>query len=415
MDTAQAADLSTDVMRMIVRRPIFKRDRSVWGYELVSDKPWSSDGVGTGALKRLVSGQLEKLAALGVGPGDGKKLFLNIDSEDLLHNTWSRRWDQCVFGICGGAVCSQACSGFADRAHELGGSVALEADGPSGTAVMDKCDIIKVSLAGKTPADIVGIRKRYKEFSGKLLATDIPDWETFEGTKALGFHYFQGPFFVEPRIEKGAKLQPSMVSKLQLLRELGAPVCEMQELARIIASDVSLSYRILQYINSASFGLKNKIKSIQQAISLLGLDELKHWATVVTMTDLDSTPNGEELAYMALQRARFLSGLASTIKACRHTPETMFLLGLFSMLDALLDHPMEKALEGIPLANDLKEGLCGADNEYGDCLRMLAAVERGDWEIANGLLSRYGACVTKAATEYLKASRWAARQLPNMK
>jgi len=416
MDTAQAADLGTNAMRMFVRQPIFKRDRSVWGYELISDKSWASGNGGTVSLTGVVSAQLENLAALGIDTGDGKKLFLNIDNAELLrHADLSRGWDRCVFAVCGEAACLQACSGFADHAHAHGGSIVLESGDASTDSLRSKCDIIKVSLAGKVPSEIVDIRKKYKDFGGKFLATDVPDWETFEGTKALGFQYFQGPFFAGPRIVKDAKLQASAVSKLQLLRELGAPVCEMQELANIIASDVSLSYRILQYINSASFGLKNKIKSIQQAISLLGLDELKQWATVVTMTDLDSTPKGGELAYMALQRARFLSGLAAAIKACPQPPESMFMLGLFSMLDALLAHPMEEALKGIPLADDLKEGLCGGDNEYGACLRMLAAVERGDWDAANGILARYGACVAEAATEYLRASSWAAKQLPNMK
>jgi EAL and modified HD-GYP domain-containing signal transduction protein len=210
-------------------------------------------------------------------------------------------------------------------------------------------------------------------------------------------------------------LAVSSTAKLQLLRELANPDCEMDELAMIIASDISLSYRMLKYINSASFGLRNKIKSIQQAVSLLGLKEIRHWATVVVMTDLDSSPKGEELAYMALQRGRFLSKLAGTIAGFRHSPNTMFMLGLFSLLDSLLSYPMDKALEDIPLADEIKDALCGTLNEFRDWLLMVEAVELGRWAIANEILVKYGACFTQAATQYMKAATWAASQIPNMR
>jgi EAL and modified HD-GYP domain-containing signal transduction protein len=209
-------------------------------------------------------------------------------------------------------------------------------------------------------------------------------------------------------------LAATATAKLQLLRELANPDCEMDELAAIIASDISLSYRMLRYINSASFGLRNKIKSIQQAVSLLGLNEIRHWATVVAMTDLDSTPKGEELAYMALQRGRFLSKLAGTIKGFSHSSSTMFMLGLFSLLDALLSYPMDKALDNVPLDDEIKAALCGTLNEFRDWLLMVEAVELGNWAIANEILGRYGACFTQAATQYMKASAWASSQLHNM-
>ena len=130
---------------------------------------------------------------------------------------------------------------------------------------------------------------------------------------------------------------------------------------------------------------------------------------------LDSSPKGEELSYMALQRGRFLSKLTATISGFKHSPNTMFMLGLFSKLDALLSYPMEKALEDIPMDAEIKDGLCGTLNEFRDWLRLLDAVEVGNWNIANDILGRYGACFTQAATQYMKAATWAAQQLPDMK
>ncbi len=403
----------------LVRQPIFSRDKDVWGYELVgSGKPVLSNGRVASSFADLVAVYQENLSALGEQLAAGKKIVMNISDDHQINETnLPDGLDMCVVGLSQNVAGLPQCSQFVDIMRGGGGVFALseELDPHVFKDLAPRCDIIKVSLAGKTPPEIVKIRQLYKDYDAELLATDVTSWEAFEGTRALGFTYFQGPFFAIPQVEEGNMISASSVAKLQLLRELSNPNCEMEELATIIASDVSLSFRILKYINSAAFGLKNKIKSIQQAVSLLGLNEVRHWSTVVVMTDLDSTPKGEELAFMALQRGRFLSRLAETIKGFKHSANTMFMLGLFSKLDALLSYPMEKAVEEIPLDMDIKEGLCGTFNEFRDWLRMLEAVEIGNWGIANDVLSQYGACFTQAATQYLKASTWAASQLPDMK
>ncbi len=403
----------------LVRQPVFTRDKDIWGYELVaSTVPVMQDGKLASSFAELVSVYQSNLSTLDGGFVDGKKILMDIFKETQLSCCQlPEKCDQCIVGLSQDIAASSACPLFVDSLREGGVGVALdegiETDIFKNFA--DKCDVVKVSLADKTPQEIVKIRQKYKGYDFELLATDVTSWEAYEGTRALGFTYFQGPFFSIPQIEKGKEISASAVSKLQLLRELGNPNCEMEELATIIASDVSLSYRILKYINSASFGLKNKIKSIQQAVSLLGLNEVRHWATVVVMTDLDSTPKGEELAFMALQRGRFLSRLVEGMKDFKYSPNTMFMLGLFSKLDALLSYPMDEALKDIPLDQEIKEGLCGTLNEFRDWLRMLEAIEIGNWAIANDILSRHGACFTDAATQYMKAASWAAHQLPDMK
>ena len=404
---------------LVVRQPIFDRDKSVWGYELIASEEGSVGAQAEGAsLNNLVMAYKDSMSNMCAELSTDKKILLNLDREAYLEcNCGVKGYNDCAFGVYDAAASSDQCPAFTEIMRENGGTVVLDCDMDADVLekLLGNCDIVKVSMKDKTPPDIVGIRRKFKEFDGMLLATDVATWEDFEGTRALGFKYFQGPFFNIPEVKKDEPLSSSSVAKLQLLRELNNPACEMAELSTIIASDVSLSYRILRYINSASFGFKTKIKSIQQAVSLLGLKELKHWATLVVMTDLDSTPKGEELAYMALQRGRFLSTLAGTIKGFSHSANTMFMLGLFSKLDALLSYPMEKALEEIPLDQDIKDGLCGTLNEFRDWLLMLNAVEVGNWGIANTILSRYGACFTSAATEYMKAAKWAAEQLPDMK
>jgi len=398
---------------LVVRQPIFDRDKAVWGYELRAGSTRPDGSPAT--LDDIVAAYRATLDPDSGALVRDKKILLTIVAESGLDVSLADI-DCCVFGLCGQAASSPRCRELVEALRERGGIVALDvdADGTADAELVKRADIVKVSLSGKAPPEIVKLRARFKTFGGDLLATDVDGWEAFEGTRALGFRYFQGPFFGVPLSGGETVLAATATAKLQLLRELANPECEMDELAGIIASDITLSYRMLKYINSASFGLRNKIKSIQQAVSLLGLNEIRHWATVV-VTDLDSTPKGEELAYMALQRGRFLSKLAGTIKGFPHSASTMFMLGLFSLLDALLSYPMDKALEGVPLDDDIKAALCGTLNEFRDWLLMVEAVELGNWSVANEILSRYGACFTQAATQYMKASAWAASQIPNMR
>ena len=405
---------------IVVRQPIFSRDKDIWGYELLSSGlPSKSEESGIFSLTDFIGVFQDYFSTLVSEPLFKEKRFLLDVPEGvrLQGDELPESWKQCIFGICQAVADDSDCRGFAECVRTGGGCVALDGDvdPESANDLLGQSDIVKVSLAGKTPPEIVNLRRNYKNFSGKLLVTDVNSWEAFEGTRALGFSYFQGPFFSIPQVKDDLELPASAVVKLQLLRELGNPDCEMDDLAAIIASDVSLSYRILKYINSAFFGLKNKIKSIQQAVSLLGLNEVRHWTTVVVMSDLDSTPKGEELSYMALQRGRFLSKLTESMKEFEHSPNTMFMLGLFSKLDALLSYPMDKALEDIPLDDAIKDGLCGTLNEFRDWLLLLDAVEIGNWKIANNILGKYGACLTSAATQYMKAAAWAASHLPQMK
>ena len=361
-EVATGSDAKTE-RSLIVKQPIFDRDKNVWGYEILANSTLTfSDGEEVISLSDLVTAYQENLSMLGGNLSTGKKIVLNLPEDIHLSNeNLPAGWDNCVFKVCKQIASSPGCSKFADSMRACGGTMALadSVDPVALNKLVDRMDIIQVSLAGKTPPEIIKLRRKYKNFKGKLLATDVSSWEAFEGTRALGFKYFQGPFFAVAQIQDDKKLSASSIAKLQLLRELGNPDCEMDELAAIIAADVSLSYRILKYINSISFGLRSNIKSIQQAVSLLGLKEVRHWATVVVMSDLDTTSKGEELSYMALQRGRFLSKLTGTISGFKHSENTMFMLGLFSKLDALLSYPMEKALEDIPMNAEIKAGLCG--------------------------------------------------------
>lgn len=403
----------------MVRQPIFSRDKSVWGYELAtSSVPVMADSAQATCFADFVVKFQEALSFLVGGLAENQKILVNVDQNNLCFDQKAlAEWGSCIFNLSPGAVLSPACSAFIEFVHEKGGAVALDGDTQlqADTELLDKSDYICVSMSGKTPKEIVAMRKAFKGYDGQFLVQGVASWQDYEGTRALGFNYFQGSFFMLPEIVENRELSPGSVSKMQLMKELGNPGCEMDELARIIGSDISLSYRILKYINSASFGIKNEITSIQQAVSLLGLREVRHWAMMVITTGLDSSNKGEELSYIALQRARFLSELAKVTKGFPLSQGSMFMVGLFSKLDALLSFPMDEVLEGVPLDEEISHALCGGVNEYHDWLMLLDNVETGDWDAARAILGNHGIDFSQAATQYMKASSWAAMLMPEVK
>ena len=413
-----SSDWSQDA-DFVVRRPIFNRDKTIWGYELLANEvPTLPDGGEVISLGDLISAYQANFSRMQPDDVHDAHLFLTIpDGVHLTESNLPDGWDNCVFELCKAQTEAPGCKDFIKNFSKTGGCMAIDenVDAENARDLQDETSIVKVSLSERTPLEVVKIRQLHKGLDRDLMATDVSDWEAFEGTKALGFQLFQGAFFASPNVSSDEELPINAKAKLELLQKLNDPNCEVDELAVAIGSDVSLSFRFLKYINSASFGLRNNIASIQQAVALLGLVEVRHWAMVVLMSDMDPTPKGDELTFMALQRARFLSQLADSIENFPHSSDSMFLLGLFSLLDALLAFPMEQALQDMPLDPEMKAALCGDDNGLRDWILFLEAVEDGSWEAAHKILGQYGASYSKAATEYMKAAAWASCQIPELK
>lgn len=401
----------------MVRQPIFSRDKTVWGYELATScVPVLADASQASCFADFVATFQSTLSFLVGGLAASQKIIVNVDKDNLCFDMGvSTEWGNCIFNLSADAIAAEESGAFVEFIHGNGGMVALEGGSYllGHGDLLDMSDFIRISMAGKKPQEVVALRRTFKDFGGRLLVQAVRSWQDYEGTRALGFNFFQGPFFTLPEIREDRELSVGGVAQMQLLRELGNPDCEMDDLANIIASDVSLSYRILKYINSASFGFRNEISSIQQAVSLLGLREVRHWAMMVIMTGLDSSNKGAELGFLALQRARFLSQLSEVTPGFPHSSSSMFLLGLFSQLDALLSLSMEEVLEDMPLEREMRDALCDRSGKYGDWLQLMESVEVGNWAEARTLLMDNDVDFGKAATQYMKASSWAAALMPD--
>jgi EAL and modified HD-GYP domain-containing signal transduction protein len=243
-------------------------------------------------------------------------------------------------------------------------------------------DIIKVDILGKTPSEVMAIVEGIRKYDAKLLAEKVENYDIFKVCRSIGFSYFQGFFFNRPEVLPGRKLSTSQINKLKLLKELSGPEVDSSRLVEIIQTDLSISYRLLKYINSAFFGLQIKVTSIPRAVSMLGLRNLRQWLQVVILSDVNTEDKAHELVRISVQRARFLQILAE-----RHpTPfdgDGMFLLGFFSLLDAILDQSMDRVLEEIALDPSIKKALTDPTDPGAVWISLLEEIDRCNWDRLN--------------------------------
>lgn len=233
----------------------------------------------------------------------------------------------------------------------------------------------------------------------KLLAEKIETQEMFDECKKLGFHFFQGYFLCKPVIVKGTRLSPNRLQLMRVLAELNNPNLEFKQLEQLISQDVALSYKMLAVINSAQYSMSQKVDSLRQALVLLGIKNIKSWATLVTLTSIDNKPS--ELFMISLMRAKLCELLARALKTA--SIESCFTVGLFSTLDALLDQSFDVLLSSLALSDEVNAALLERKGPMGEILRSVIAFERGDW--ANVKLP--GVSTRVVQDSYLEAARWA--------
>jgi EAL and modified HD-GYP domain-containing signal transduction protein len=260
---------------------------------------------------------------------------------------------------------------------EMGFQVALDDFfyDPSWQPLVDRSQIIKVDVLGMTPEVIREQVAFLDGFDGVLLAEKVEDQACYELCLELGFHYFQGHFFCKPKVITGKRAPTNRLAVVQLLAALSDSNSTVDDLETLISQDVGLSYRLLRYINSAFFSLANRIESIHHALVLLGTRSVRRWATLISMSEVSDKPH--ELLITAMVRAKMCEFLAEA-KGFKEV-DSYFTVGLFSVLDALLDTPMEEALESLPISDELRDALLKHEGPQGAALMCVLAYEDGRW------------------------------------
>jgi EAL and modified HD-GYP domain-containing signal transduction protein len=243
--------------------------------------------------------------------------------------------------------------------------------------LIDLVDIIKIDFIITRGNERANIVKTLSSHNIMFLAEKVETREEFDQALQAGYSLFQGYFFSKPFVVIGKNIPSFKLNSLRLLQEIHNVDSNFDKMEVIIKGDVSLSYNLLKFINSAFFGLKMKIISIKQALVLLGLSEVRKWASLVALQTVGKD-KPSELIISALVRAAFGEALARKTKL-RQEASNIFFMGMFSLMDAFLDRPLAEVLEELPLTQEIKQALLGENNRFSPIYNLVLAYEKAEW------------------------------------
>jgi len=258
------------------------------------------------------------------------------------------------------------------------------------------------AMNGELQKVVAALKARGK----RLLAKRVENHDAADLARELGFDLFAGHFFREPVTLAQRKVSAAESTRLTLLDVLAKSEPATDVLVSAIEADASVSYRVLTLLNSPHFGLIKKVSSVRQAVLLAGWVQLAAWLRVMVMGDVTPSSKARELLHLSAQRAKFFELLAVASDR-REQADSLFLLGLFSLLPAMLDMPMEKVLEKLALADDLYAGLCGKPGPYSPWLGMAQAIEDTRWDDMAQHALALGLPTGSVATAYNASFQWA--------
>ncbi|TMN34986.1 HDOD domain-containing protein [Pseudoalteromonas sp. S2755] len=271
-------------------------------------------------------------------------------------------------------------------------------------------DQIKVDFLATNLEQIHVIKTAIQDFPNiDLVAEKVETYEQFELAKSLGFKYFQGFFFAKPEMVKTKALAPSELAMAELLYETSSVEPDLTRITQVFERDVNLSYKLLRYANSAVFKRRAEISTIKQALVVLGSDELKRLISLLFASQLN-TEKPKELLSLSLLRAHFMEAIATKANKISDTGST-FLVGMMSLMDAILDDDMASLLTKLPLSQEIKSTLLKKPSAFGIYLDLAESMEKGDWDSVETMSKSLGVTSENIAELYQKSQIWSDAQI----
>ena len=276
---------------------------------------------------------------------------------------------------------------------------------PAWEPLLDLVQYVKIDFLQTATADMGSIISRLQKYSVELIAEKVETRLTYKVASRLGFSYFQGYFFCRPQIIRSREVPSSKLNLMIIMAQVRDPNITIADLEKIISRDVGISFKLLNYLNSAYYFRGTTVKSIKQALILLGLEQLTRFVSVITLTSLGSDKT-DELIRLSSIRGRFCELTCPHCGLSGKAPE-LFTIGLFSLIDTLLDDTMESLLEKLPLSDTIKEALIQGKGNYANVLSLVVHYETGNWSKVNETVQVLGISEKILPENYLAAVQWA--------
>ncbi len=375
----------------IGRQPILDKDQAIMGYELLFRHSADAQNAviedDLKACSRVLVNTLNDMGAQWL-LGD-KYAFINVNEEMLLGELIEllppkRTVLEILRTVPASEAILQRCNDLRARGYKVSLDNPMFATGAE--SLLAIADYIKIDLLALSPEELLQAYTKYHQFPAKLVAEKVETVEQFEACQQMGFEFFQGFYFAKPETLSAKVINPSYASVLDILNMVSHDA-DNKEIETGFKRDAALSFKLLRYINSVGFGLSCEIQSIGHALSILGRKQLYRWLTLLMVTAGDNATS-PALMKTSVTRGRLTELLGSSYFD-KHERDNLFIVGVFSMLDAILEMPMEQVLEKVQLPDAVTEALLSREGIYGPFLQLAEACEDADREriiaLANSL------------------------------
>ena len=396
---------SNSVLRYVARQPILNLQGKVHGYELLfrAGPEESFRGDGNFATRTMLDNTvifgLDKLTV-------GLPAFVNCTLESLIERFVDVLPPSLtVLEILETLEPIPELVAVCLKLKALGYQIALDDFSwhPKFTPMVKLADYIKVDIIQTNAAERQELIHRLRGTSAVLVAEKVETLEEYKQARKEGFTLFQGYYFCRPQLMQCRKIPANRVSHIYMLKLLQQDPLDLHQLSQLVKRDTSLAYRFLRLVNSPMFAMRQKISSIMSALLLVGDEAVRRIATLAITSELGAQ-QPPELLRMAFVRGRFCE-LASCLCGLRRGEQ--YLLGMFSLLPAMLRIPMTNLASDLPLREEIRAALMGAVSRESSLLRWAESHERGDWKVCDAIIHAYGLNLEKITWFYAEAVVWA--------
>jgi c-di-GMP-related signal transduction protein len=399
-------DVEVRPVRYATRQPIFASDGTVIGYKLLfrTDvvshfSTSSSDESGTAAIEVSTLLSLDTLC-------DHRMAFINCNRDVLLQHGLALLPPEKVVAeiepnVAIDDVIFQLCCDLKNEGYRI--ALADYTSEDPRESIAHLADFIFINLHQSTPEDIQSITGFARWRHSGLVATNVETRDDAEFARKVGFQFFQGNYFRRPESMGTRTAQTNRAVYLRLLQAVCQPDLDWDCIEDLIKSDAAIYYRFMRFVNSAGVGIRSEIRSARQALGLLGDDEIRRWCRLSGMFEMSQGRPGD-LFLSALIRARFAELLGPRIQ---NQGADLFLLGLLTLMDTILEIPIDAVIDGLSLDDDSKKFLLEHEGPLRTIFELVFAVETGAWNsVVHGCRGlRLGEAF--AAGCYANAMAWA--------
>lgn len=386
----------------IVRQALVTEKQESFGYEILyTDNSFSAEHTDDASAANAIENFLSSMDSERFL--DGKIAFLTF-TPNLLEKGIPKMFktNKLVIQIEDSLITNPLSQNLITKYKKIGYKVAVVdfEFAPRFFGILDIVDYIKVNFSGD-PSSVENIVKIGKSFGKKVIAYNVETQEAYDRAKELGCTYYQGTFVSEKMPTTVKKVNYLQSNFFLLMVAVTKDEPDIDEIESIISRDVSLTFSLLRLVNSAYFALRNKARSVKQALVILGLGQLKQWIYLLSFKQDDGSMP-DELIKISFLRATFASELVEYAQDMTISRSEAYLLGMFSTLGKLMRVPLEDALEQLPISDEIKLALLKKEGRTGFLYKLILSYEKADWKTMSSCAAELGIPQSIIAQKYFE-------------